>query len=529
MTDAPIDRQALLLMPQRRFKGLLPKMPGGESDARFTSSVNPIKKAQKYMAPIDVTQESVIKKALTVGVVFRGESRIFDNFIRFLEPKEVFAVACTTMKTWRHIMGYTTPLSHKISVRAFTHILKSGNAGILHRAHLLVGRDDGGPTNIEQIESITTYLKQKKGPDISSDFKLIALGIQLKPEITTEMVGDISNALGTSLYLSNLIALSFEGSAFDAGMFTHLLNSFKGGALNSLKTLNLAHNGVYYTAIRKLRLMLENEPDVFLPQLTSLCISATGAELAAIEYFDYKFLRKRPKITCLDVSSNALSLLDGDASIFFAHTNVSFRQLQQIDLSFNPLADDGLLRLMRVALPLTYDPQNMNKVLDEGVSYPLERLVVENSEIADGSILYLVDHMKAGRFTLLHTLHLAMNLITKHGAEWLLEPMIGKKLPALRDLGLGMNNLGDDGMIRFANSIILGALDQIEFLDIAEVGSSLNNINYFAKCLIDRHEKQTPTLLTMKTLKLYGKQPFQGKKFAKIQFPQEFMDKIKVS
>jgi len=63
---------------------------------------------------------------------------------------------------------------------------------------------------------------------------------------------------------------------------------------------------------------------------------------------------------------------------------------------------------------------------------------------------------------------------------------------------------------------------------VSEVGAGLNNINYFAKCLVDRDAVQTPSLLKLKKLGLYGGQPFQGKKKARLDFPARFIQRIKV-
>ena len=56
----------------------------------------------------------------------------------------------------------------------------------------------------------------------------------------------------------------------------------------------------------------------------------------------------------------------------------------------------------------------------------------------------------------------------------------------------------------------------------------MNNINYFAKCLVDRDAIQTPSLLKLKKLGLYGGQPFQGKKKARLDFPPRFIQRIQV-
>jgi len=520
-----MSRQAFLIMPQRRYKDFLPQLDG-QVDARFKTDVNADKKS-KYQAPVDLTQEEVKKETpARIGNIFRSEPKLFRVFIEFFLPKEVVAIALTSKKTYRHIMDYESPIAYRISVRAFAHILDSGQSGILHHAQLRVGREGDQATTVEQCLTITKWLENTMPLDTRDEqWMVIELGVMLKEDCTTDMVDNLSAAVGSSRASEEFLSLGFESCSFAPGNFIHLLNCLKGDALQNLQTLNVSHNLVDYTAMHKLKLMLHKDK-MYLPSLTALNIASTGAVSAALELFEYKFLRTRPKLTNLDISGNNISLIDADTSKLLARATITWGMLKNVDLSFNPLSDDGLLRILKIVMPLEYDKNNPNKVPTEIL---IEKFVCQNSEMADGCIDHLVSHMKLDRFPHLHTLHLQMNLITKHGITWLIDPLIDRKLPALRDLGLSMNNLGDDGMIRMANSIILGALDILEILDIAEVGAGINNINYFGKCLIDRDELKIPSILQLRILRLYGGQPFIGKKKAKLDFPPTFLGRIKVT
>lgn len=121
-----MDRQAFLLLPQRKYKALLPKDGSGSLDARFKANVSVSKKV-KYAAAVDVTQEPVKKEIkATFGVVFRSEPKLFKRLISFFEPKEVCYIAMTSKKTLKHFIDYPHPLSYHISVPAFALILETG-------------------------------------------------------------------------------------------------------------------------------------------------------------------------------------------------------------------------------------------------------------------------------------------------------------------------------------------------------------------------------------------------------------------
>ena len=525
LDSADMDRGTFLLLPQRKYKAFLPK-DGKGFDGRFKADVNVTKK-NKYQAPVDVTQEEVKNdEKPTVGLIFRSEPKIFSLFMSFFEPKEVFYIAATSKKTWRHIMEYQKPMVHRISVRAFHTILESGKAGILHRAQLRVGKENGHDATAVTTALVTDYMQTKSRKDKSSTFTLIELSMSLLPEVETEAAHSLMTAISSSEYAQALVTLGLESSALEGGSFVHVLNCFKGSvALQNLQYLNLSHNHVGYTALHKLKLMLHKDR-TYLPNLAGLNIASTNAGCAALELFEWKFLRTRPKLEVVDISGNGISLIDDDTSKLLARAAITWLNIHTVDLSFNPLTDDGLLRILKIVMPLEYDKANPNQVPDE---IKMQKLVCMNSQIADGTMDHLVQHIKMNRFPHLHTLHLNMNLITCNGIAWFIEPLVDKQLPALRDLGLSMNNLGDDGLIRLANSIILGAIDDLMHLDVSEVGSGLNNINYFAKCLVDRDALQRPTILKLKTLGLYGRQPFMGKKKARLDFPPSFIQRVKVS
>lgn len=545
-----MSRHDFLLLPQRKYKGILGKMPSGSSVRNFEPKVDVSKKKSKYKPPIDVTAEGSNEiKIPTIANIFRSEDKIFDTFIKYFEPKEVYAIASTSQKTYRHIIQYPKPLVHKISLRAFLHILKYNSSGILHHAHLLIGSDEGDPCSSNDTNLLLSYmndklnkkLKEKKmkkmistgnddddDDDATSHFKIYSIGLQLRSEVLTDQAHEILASISTSTKMQHLTTLSFEGSAMDSPMFIYALNCFKGAVWGNLNKINLSHNGAYYTAVHKLQVMLRQDKK-YLPLLDTIIIASTGAEVAAMEFFDYKFLKARPKLTSIDISGNNVNLLDSDASKLMARCDISFGPLKHIDLSFNPLADDGMLKILRSALPIEYESGNPNKPPDTGQTYILDRLICQNSQIGDGCMLHLVELIKLKRFTNLTCLQLSMNHMTKYAARWIIEPLQKGMLPSLVTLGLGMNNLGDDGMIRFSNCMKLGTLDQLEELDIAQVGAGINNINLFAANIIERDNLQQPPIMKLKVLKLYGKQPFIGKKAAKIQFPPRVLERINIS
>jgi len=118
---------------------------------------------------------------------------------------------------------------------------------------------------------------------------------------------------------------------------------------------------VGYTAIHKLKLMLHKDR-TFLPSLCGLNLASTNAGCAALEFFEWKFLRTRPLLEMMDISGNNISLIDDETSKLLARAAITWLNIHTVDLSFNPLSDDGMLRILKCVMPQEPDKQNPNQV-----------------------------------------------------------------------------------------------------------------------------------------------------------------------
>ncbi len=171
------------------------------------------------------------------------------------------------------------------------------------------------------------------------------------------------------------------------------------------------------------------------------------------------------------------------------------------------------------------------------------------------------------------TLDIGTNKLDQQGVDYLLEPLRRRRMTSLKRLYVPLNNIYGPGLLLITAAQTLGVFDQLEELDISDIGCSTDVIALFAKAIVDRYKGSCsqvyigfwfPSFLmltvshvtdfipihvhflnfsaylvwqmmrsaagkcALKRLKLFGVHPYAGKS-ARVMFPPEFLIRIRVS
>ena len=81
------------------------------------------------------------------------------------------------------------------------------------------------------------------------------------------------------------------------------------------------------------------------PLLQQLSLSDNHAGLSALEFLGTSILKNREQqLTSLDLSTNDVDLADTLSVHYLTNAVINLSTLRELDLSFNPLNDDGAFR-----------------------------------------------------------------------------------------------------------------------------------------------------------------------------------------
>lgn len=231
----------------------------------------------------------------------------------------------------------------------------------------------------------------------------------------------------------------------------------------------------------------------------------------------FEVIDNRPTFSTLEICQNKLDLLDSEVAPTLIRGIISMRYIVALDLSFNPLGDVGMVKFLKAVCPLRRQISP--------VALSLERLILQATEIGNGAMQYLSSMFKQMKLTRLKTLSLGMNDIGAIGVESLLEAIVTEpqSAPELRSLMLPLNNIGNEGMMMFVSGVIKGGFEQIEVLDLTDVGANGDAINRLARTIATFGR-----LSNLKRLMIFGVQPFPGKNARSI-LPKEFLSRVQVS
>lgn len=192
------------------------------------------------------------------------------------------------------------------------------------------------------------------------------------------------------------------------------------------------------------------------PQLHTLKLSGNSGRITTVELFE--LLDQRANLLLLEVSENGVDLLDSELSNILVRSSVSMLYLRVLDMSFNPLGDAGMVKLLKAICPVTHAHRE--------TSLKLEKLLLQSSEIGNGTMYYLSTMFQQRKLPNLDTLSIGMNLIGAGGIEALLQG-IGtdpQYAPSLTTLLVPLNNIGNDGLLMFVGRIVAGAFENLEVL-----------------------------------------------------------------
>lgn len=468
---------------------------------------------------------------------FGSEQQLAPYFLQFLNSKEMV----NTMITSVHLMRFTTSLSFQkmISVQEIVRLgfmamsnvkdtragtgkspsrVSGGNRklcmGLLQGCHLSIGDSGSHMVGLEGVEGLNVFFNIATRESCIID----KFAIQMDSSVHDEAIQGFVKCLNkpVSFRLQNL---SLEGCTIGSAGMQVLCDVMRKGSLPVLTSLNASRNNAQYMGIHRLSATIATG---CCPLLSSLQISSNNAKSAVFEFFDTNFATKTTFLTKLEAQQNNCDLLDPDILAILNKGMTTWRNLSQLDLSFNPLGDSALhKKLLSQVWPLTtavYAENFHAKII-------MEKLVLQGCEMGVNSLSYLSQVMMEKDCTILTSLSIGMNNIDLTAIKTLIDPMIAGKLPALKELSLPLNLIQPEGIVLFNNACTLGALDNLELLDIADVGGNSESILILARTLVLRWKNKQ---LSLRRLAILGRAPFAGRN-ARVMFGKEFMEAVQVS
>lgn len=177
------------------------------------------------------------------------------------------------------------------------------------------------------------------------------------------------------------------------------------------------------------------------PLLENLSLSDNFGEISVLEFLCSDVLRTRPRLICLDISQNSLSLSDIEAiNLLQRKKSLNLYMLQSLDLSFNPLSDESFHSFLQMIWPLSSpsspvrqfsrqysldSPQRQKSSLKMKQRIHLQTLSINHSQIGNKCFTYLGCLLNEGRFSQLRSLSLGMNNATgQDGIEMILTALL---------------------------------------------------------------------------------------------------------
>jgi hypothetical protein len=246
--------------------------------------------------------------------------------------------------------------------------------------------------------------------------------------------------------------------------------SFHGSETHRLTDTTLwlccAGNAAEYRGIHCLQQVLMAQ--TCCPLLTQLSMADNHAGLSILEFLGTSILRTRElQLAALDVSNNDVDLVDGPSVLYLTNAVITLSTLLELDLSFNPLNDDGAFHFLSKAWPLV-------KRAERDV-LPLRRLAIQHASIGNRTLQFIGELMQSGRLLHLEALFVGMNEGSgKVGISSILEALTkgevrvestdcaSSVVPALRELSAPLNRFGNDGMIAIMNTAVVGGFKQLK-------------------------------------------------------------------
>ena len=186
--------------------------------------------------------------------------------------------------------------------------------------------------------------------------------------------------------------------------------------------------------------------------LEQLSLASNRSEASVLDILHSSSFKQRPKFNILDVSNNDLCLTDSDALAVIAKGVVEMCRVVTLDLSFNPLSDDGFFRFLSAVWPLSVPNHSL----------PLQNFILQNCELSNRSCDYIGELMLRGDMPDLQRLSLGMNNCQAVGIEKIMAAVCNNTV-SLKSLLLPYNKLGNDGFMVIVNAVVIGGgFDKLE-------------------------------------------------------------------
>ena len=356
--------------------------------------------------------------------------------------------------------------------------------------------------------------------------KIVAFNACITPEVGDIRVVEFLRSFRfPSLY--SLESVNLEGSLIGPKGLKNFCSVLRGKRLPNLRLLNLSRNYAQDVGINCLYQALCTE-DV-CPLLETLMLAGNRAEQSMIDILCGSFVRSRSSLTHIDISDNNTCLSDGKSCVMLKSCTPQLNSLCTLDLSFNPLEDEGAFTLLSCAWQSGV-PVNTSC---------LRHLHLVNCNIGNKTFAYLGHLLGVQQFQHLETLSLGMN--NGQGGEaisYILNPLCpvneiqGDTLssqttvpvPSLRHLLVPFNNFNDEGLAVILGAALKGCFIKLETLDVSDIGASPQALNSFVHAFTSHTEYQN-----LRKLVVIGRHPFAKRVIRSSNIPQSFLRRVKVS
>ena len=419
------------------------------------------------------------------------------------------------------------------------------NLGLLRGCSLLIGGSggggsggggDGGETagssdgNVDQSGDVVSADAVAKlsafFANTSKDACVVeSLAVQVDSTVNDLSIQAFVKLLSKPL-LTRLRTLSLEGCTMGVPGMQVLCDTMRKKCLPVLTTLNVSRTHAQYLGIHKLGGAISSG---CCPFLSTLRMSSNYARSAVFEFFDVVFASKTKFLMRIEAQDNECDLMDPEIIAILNKGMTTWRNLLLLDLSFNPLGDAQLCnKVLKQVWPLT--PKDYPENFHAGLT--LESLCLQGCNVGVNSASYLAQvWMQSGTpagaapEVALTSLNLGMNELDLTSLKRLVEPLVARKFPALRELVLTLNLLEPEGVVLIMNAVILGALDSLHLLDVSDVGGNGESISLLARALVQRWQNKQ---LELTRLKIMGRSPFAGRS-VRVLFGKDFLEHVAVS
>ena len=295
------------------------------------------------------------------------------------------------------------------------------------------------------------------------------------------------------------------------------------------------------------------------PLLEQVSLASNRAEQSVLDYLCGQVLRARPSLTFLDISDNNICLAEGKAIVTMKSNKPQLNTLQTLDLSFNPVEDEGMHMLFKCGWGMKREEKAS---LSPTPNICLQHLLLVNCNIGNKTFAYIGDLLKTKHFQHLETLSLGINNgVGRAGILPILEAMCPPEarlerfspstthsiiqievaqqdstqlpvpvtttvlaVPTLRHLWLPLNNFADEGLLAIMGAALQGGFRCLESLDVSDVGASPNTISTFISTFT-----QHVRCDSLQKLVVFGRHPFAQRAIRSCHFPANFLRRVKVS